>query len=268
MNLDCGKKERIDNCQFTSDSDISTSSLSSAVSTKHLENLNEEKIEVSSKETYPFVLQQDSNCRQNDKRKSRYFPHFGNKSTEREGKVEKHCFFNKKRNCHDFGSTSLKTSDPKAPCCGMKKRKYLTQDESQQWNDRNVDKNINEDEDDSDDTAKRLKLCDNYENSVLTTTNDKICCLKQHPKGGVETFNEKYSDIAQFKNNTQENMSYSKIQKTCCSECHPNFDNLFKNDNRVSILIAEITLNILRYFHTIPRKIKYFISFLKYRQYV
>ena len=247
MNLNCGTKEGIDNYQFTSDSGISTSSLSSAVSTKHFRNLNEEKIELSSKETFPFVLRQDSNCRQNDKSKSRYFPHFRNKTTEREVKVEKHRFFNTKRNFCDWGSTILKTSDLKAPCCGMTKRKYSTQDESQQWSDRNVDKNINEDEDDSDDTAKRLKLCDNYENSVLTTTNDKICCLKQHRKGGVETFNENYSDIAQFKNNTQENASYSKVQKTCCNECHPNFDNIFKNDNRVSILIAKITLNILRY---------------------
>ena len=187
-----------------------------------------------------------SNCRQNDKSKSRYFPHFENKRAEREGKDGKHCCFNSQRNLDPTINESWNTIHFKAPCCGIRKRKYSTQDESQHWSDRNVDKNINEDEDDSDDTAKRLKLCDDYENSVLTTTNDKICCLKQHPKGGVETFNEKYSDIAHFKNNTQENMSYSKIQKTCCNECHPNFDNLFKNDDRVSILIAEITLNILK----------------------
>ena len=52
--------------------------------------------------TSSFVLPLRSNCRQNDKSKSRYFPHLENKRTEDEG--EKQCCL--RRHYNTFSSTN------------------------------------------------------------------------------------------------------------------------------------------------------------------
>ena len=216
-----------------SESGISTSLPSSAaLSIEHLANLNTEEIKLNSKEISSFVLPQDSNCRQDDKSKSRYFPHFENKRTEKEEKDEKYCFSNINKNLNNISNENLKPNNFKTPGCGIRKRKISTQDENQHWNNRNVDKYINEH--DNDNTSKRLKSCDNYESCVLTTAYDKICCLKQHQKSGVETFNENIFSATPSEFNPKHNTNSSNTQERYCHEFHTNFDYLFKNENRVS----------------------------------
>ena len=237
MNL-CGNGNEMQlNYQLRSESGISSSSPSSAVSTEDFEDTNADKIKLRSIETSPFVLPLESNCRKDDKSKSRYFPHFENKQdAEKEGKGGKHCCFNSQNNLDDSSKESWNASNFKAPCCGIRKRKYSTQDKRQHLSKRNGDKNINEEEEieDNDNTSKRLKSCDNYESSVLTTTNDKICYVKQH-QGGVEMFNEKNDEATPSKDNPQDIMNSSNVKRAHGDECHPNFDCLFKNESRVSI---------------------------------
>ena len=233
LSLNGNKNNNLNNYQLTSESGISTSLPSSAaVSIEHLGKANTEEIKLKSQETSSFVLPQDSNCRQDDKSKSRYFPHFENKRTEKEEKDEKYCFSNINKNLNNISNENLKPNNFKTPGCGIRKRKISTQDENQHWNNRNVDKYINEH--DNDNTSKRLKSCDNYESCVLTTAYDKICCLKQHQKSGVETFNENIFSATPSEFNPKHNTNSSNTQERYCHEFHTNFDYLFKNENRVS----------------------------------
>ena len=241
MNLSGNGNKMLHNCQLRSEDGIPSSLPSSAVSTEDFEDTNADKIKLCSIETSPFVLPLESNCRKDDKSKSRYFPHFENKRAEREGKDGKHCCFNSQRNLDPTINESWNTIHFKAPYCGIRKRKYSTQDESQHWSNRNIVKNISDDGEieNDDNNSKRLKSCDNYECSVLTTTNDKVCYVKQH-QGGVETLDEKNVEATPFEDSPQDNMNSSNIKRAYGDECHPNFDCLFKNESRVRLFKTHI----------------------------
>ena len=161
--------------------------------------------------TSSFVLPLKSNCRQNDKSKSRYFPPFENKRTEDEEEQdegEKQCF--SQRHCNSFSSTnSLKTLCSTAPTCLRKRKCSDTEDESQHCKN-NIE--ILREEISSNDINKVKMLkssCDNSE-IVFLTTNDKICCY--HENKGGEDSNENISQKTTQQDNTGEPTNTSGIK--------------------------------------------------------
>ena len=184
--------------------------------------------------TSSFVLPLTSNCRQNDKSKSRYFPHFENKRTEDEEEQEegeKQCCL--QRHYNTYSSTnSFETLHSTAPCGPRKRKCSNTQEESQQCKN-NIEVFTQEISSNHINKAKMLKSsCDDSE-IIFSTTNDKICCYNEN-KDGYES-NENISQEAASRDNTEEQASTSDMKISHSNEHHPHLTTFFTKDDRVRI---------------------------------
>ena len=224
------------NFQSTSVADSLSSLPAPTVSPKEInDNYTVNSTKFGSIGTSSFVLPLTSNCRQNDKSKSRYFPPFENKRTEDEEEQEegeKQCCL--QRHYNTYSSTnSFETLHSTAPCGPRKRKCSNTQEESQQCKN-NIEVFKQEISSNHINKAKMLKSsCDDSE-IIFSTTNDKICCYNEN-KDGYES-NENISQEAPSRHNAEEQASTSDINMSQSNEHYTHLGTHFTKDDRVRIL--------------------------------
>ena len=137
------------------------------------------------RETSSFILPLKHNCSRQDDKSKRYFSCVENTQTDETEEGEKDYGF--KRHCNTFSNND----DGKCCTYNSKKRKYLNQEESQYGNN-NTEILTTEINSNDENITKKLRFCDNSrECCVFSTTNDKMCCFKEHEGGDIASIKQK-----------------------------------------------------------------------------